>query len=99
MPGEKSPEPTPDGAARLFARGIWHGERLFEPGSKKLTLPGIPAGPIRLDLSCMRMGQTEGTPSWTARMIALRDSPALGLFRLAWLETFLRAADAEGSKS
>jgi hypothetical protein len=32
-------------------------------------------------------------------MIALRDSPALGLFRLAWLETFLRAADAEGSKS
>ena len=99
MPGEKTPEPQTDGAELLFARGIWHGERLLEPGSKSLSLAGIPAGPITLDLSCMRMGQTAGAPSWTARMLALRDSTSLGLFRLAWLETLLRAADAEGSKS
>jgi hypothetical protein len=28
----------------------------------------------------------------------LRDATHLGLFRLAWLETLLRSADAEGSK-
>jgi hypothetical protein len=51
----------------------------------------------------MRMGDAldaEGNPrpSWTTRALALRDAPALGIFRLAWLEALLRAADAEGSK-
>jgi|GEM_PF-3221589 len=34
----------------------------------------------------------------SATVLSLRDSPTLGLFRLAWLETLLRSADAEGSK-
>ena len=98
MPGEKSPDTPADGSDPLFARGVWHRERLLDPGTKRLALAGIPAGPITLDLSCMKMGETDGKPSWTSRMLALRDAPQLGLFRLAWLETILRAADAEGSK-
>ena len=46
----------------------------------------------------MQMGDQAGRPSWTSRMLTLRDATHLGLFRLAWLETLLRAADAEGSK-
>lgn len=45
----------------------------------------------------MRLGATAGSPTWTARVLSLRDAADLGLFRLAWLETFLRAADAVGS--
>ena len=35
--------------------------------------------------------------SWLARMIALRNSPEFGPFRLAYLETLLRAADMRAS--
>jgi CRISPR-associated endonuclease/helicase Cas3 len=40
-----------------------------------------------------------GTGSWTHRMAALRDSPDLGPFRLAWLESLLRAADGRASRT
>ena len=46
----------------------------------------------------MQMGEQAGRSSWTARMLTFREAESLGLFRLAWLETLLRAADAEGSK-
>jgi len=36
-----------------------------------------------------------GLPSWTERVLALRDS--VGPFRLAFLETLLRAADERAS--
>jgi CRISPR-associated endonuclease/helicase Cas3 len=98
MPGEKIPASPADGTAPLFARGVWHGERLPADASKRLSLEGFPAEPITLDLSCMQMGDQNGQPSWTSRIIALRDAPQLGPFRLAWLETILRSADAEGSK-
>lgn len=98
MPGEKAPDQQAGGAQPLFARGIWHGERLLDHGSKQLALAGIPTGPITLDLSCMKMGQSNGAPSWTARVISLRESPTLGIFRLALLEAVLRSADAEGSQ-
>lgn len=76
---------------RPYARGIWHGD----------TLPPVPLGaittlPVTLDLSFMQMGDGEHGPSWLARIIALRDR--LGPFRLAYLETILRAADAKGSQ-
>lgn len=99
MPGEKLPEPPADGGEPLFARGVWHGERLLDHGDRRLDLAEIPPGPITLDLSCMKLGQINGSPSWTARILTLRDSPDLGVFRLAWLETLLRAADAEGSNT
>jgi hypothetical protein len=46
----------------------------------------------------MQMGEQNGQPSWTSRTLSLRDASQLGLFRLAWLETLLRAVDAEGSQ-
>lgn len=82
-------EPAPDDD-RLFARGIWDGD----------PLPAVPLGAITtpaltLDLRFMRMGESELGPSWLARSIALRDR--FGPFRLAYLETLLRIADARAS--
>ena len=101
MPGETLPttaaaQPDPN---RLHARGVWQGDTLPGDPAKTINLDGVPAILPPLDLSLMRMGETNGSPSWTARVLALRDDPALGIFRLAWLETLLRAADAVGSKT
>ena len=111
MPGEKAPVPAasiasddestteaPVSGDLLFARGIWHGDPLPFDRTKKLHLDGFPAEPITLDLSCMQMGENAGQPSWTSRILALRDTPQTGIFRLAWLETLLRSADAMGSQ-
>ena len=98
MPGEQVPPKNSTGEV-LFARGIWDGEKLpAENSGKKLTIDGKIFEPVELNLSCMKMGEQEGNPSWTARTLSLRDHPQLGIFRLAWLETLLRAADAQGSK-
>jgi len=83
-------ELAPDGD-RLFARGIWDRD----------TLPPVPLGeittqPVTLDLSFMQMGEGPHGASWLARAVALRDR--LGPFRLAYLETVLRAADARASR-
>lgn len=98
MPGETAPPTAETDSESLFARGIWQGDRIPAEGSAPLALDGVPTSLPPLDLTPMRLGETNGAPSWTARMLALRDAPDLGLFRLAWLETLLRAADAEGSK-
>lgn len=87
LPDEKGPDETGE---RPFARGVWHGDEL-----PAVTLPGVPAEQLKLDLSFMRMGEGPHGPSWLARMIALRDR--LGPFRLAYLETLLRAADMRAS--
>ncbi|HMO64210.1 MAG TPA: CRISPR-associated endonuclease Cas3'' [Verrucomicrobiota bacterium] len=84
-------EPTPDGEDRLFARGVWHGDKLPTVPLGKITVPSV-----TLDLSFMQMGEGPHGPSWLARTIALRDR--LGPFRLAFLETLLRAADARASR-
>jgi CRISPR-associated endonuclease/helicase Cas3 len=101
FPGERQPEPD-----RLHARGIWQGDPLPGDPKKTLSIGEVPldsSSPLELDLSLMRMGDATDTsgnpcPSWTTRALSLRDSPDLGIFRLAWLETLLRAADAEGSQ-
>ncbi len=97
MPGERAPHEG-EGKEVLFARGIWDGDELFaEKCGKTLTLCGRVFGPVKLDLSCMRMGHQDGHSSWSSRALSLRDSPQLGVFRLAWLETLLRAADGRAS--
>ncbi len=77
----------PRDSERLFARGIWHGDKL-----PAIQFDGLAVPETTLDLSFMRMGEGPHGPSWLARTIALRDR--LGPFRLALLETLLRAADA-----
>jgi len=90
MPGEPEPE-NPD---RLFARGVWDGDQL-----PSVDLPdGQTTEPTKLDLAVMRVGDSSGGPSWLSRMISLRDEPALGPFRLPFLETLLRAADGRASR-
>lgn len=98
MPDETPPPAGATGEPPLFARGIWQGDRIPGENATPLALDGVPAQLPPLDLSLMRLGETNGAPSWTARVLSLRDASDLGLFRLAWLETLLRAADAEGSK-
>lgn len=100
MPGETVPTDTNNqpNTDRLHARGVWQGDIIPGKGAPPLALDGVPAQLPPLDLSLMRLGETDGAPSWSARVLSLRDATDLGLFRLAWLETLLRAADAEGSK-
>lgn len=87
FPGEA--EPDREDAHGLFARGVWHGDQL----------PAVDLGnggrsdPCELDLTPMRLG--EG--SWLERMLALRDDPDIGPFRLAFWESLLRVADWRGS--
>ncbi len=88
LPQEQGP-PGEDG--RPFARGVWDGD----------TLPAVSLGamltpPVTLDLGFMQMGTGQHGESWLSRTIALRDR--LGPFRLAYLETLLRAADATASR-
>lgn len=98
MPGEQVPPQNSNGEI-LFARGVWQNDTLpAENSGKKLTLDGKNFKPIELDLSCIKMGEQNGNPSWSTRVLSLRDDSQLGIFRLAWLETLLRAADAQGSK-
>jgi CRISPR-associated endonuclease/helicase Cas3 len=75
----------------LFARGIWQDDVIHAVPLDEFTAPEI-----SLDLSFMQMGEGQHGPSWLCRTVALRDR--LGPFRLAFLETVLRAADARASR-
>jgi len=87
LAGEEAP-PEP---GRLYARGIWDGE----------TLPacdlgdGLRLAETLLSLAPIRLGAHKGEPSWSARVLALRDR--FGPFRLAYLEMLVRAADVRAT--
>ncbi len=87
-------EPLPQPSHRRFARGIWEGDEMPE-----ILLPDghvIPARPLRLAWN--ELGEHPETgPSWLARMLALRDDPQLGPFRIAMLEAIVKAADERAS--
>lgn len=86
MPDETKPEEL----ERLYARGVWDGDELLP-----FTMPdGRRTRGVALDLSVMRLGRG----SWLERVLALRDSPQLGPFRLAMLETVVRIADWRASE-
>ncbi len=93
------------GRVRLGVRSMpaeQHGRVLgIAPGD---VLPAITlvSGMIpesKLDLSLLEVGHGDGGPSWTARALALRDRPGLGVFRLATLEALVRMADWAASRS
>jgi CRISPR-associated endonuclease/helicase Cas3 len=90
LPNEERPaEPS-----TRFARGVHEGDLI-----PKADLGGgvvVPATAIRLNY--MDLGEsTELGPSWLARMLGLRDRPDLGPFRLALLESVVKAADERAS--
>ncbi len=91
MPQEKASRENPE---LLFARGIRDGDELPETAlGGGVTMPAS-----KLSLSYMMLGEDDATgPSWLARMLALRDSPELGPFRLAFLEALMRVADWRAS--
>lgn len=76
-----------------FARGIWDDDELPEVELGD----GVKTAAIKLNLEPMFLGSSEnGARSWLERMIAVRDQ--LGIFRLAFLECLIRAADVRASK-
>jgi CRISPR-associated endonuclease/helicase Cas3 len=84
LPNEKPPN-DPD---TPFALGVHHGDTL-----PVVDLGGESCPAITLDLTPMRLG---GDRSWTAAALSLREE--IGPFRLAYLESLLRAADLWASQ-
>lgn len=90
MPDEQKP---PDQMIR-FARGVWDGDIIEE-----VSLGGGVIVPrTELDLSYMELGDGSRGPSWSARVLGLRDHVDLGPFRLAYLEAIVKGADERASR-
>ena len=90
LPRETAPKNGRAGAR--FARGVWEGDELppFDLGGGERWEGG------RLRLSIMELGWDDVShESWTERTRELL--ARLGPFRLAWLETLLRASDWRAS--
>jgi CRISPR-associated endonuclease/helicase Cas3 len=93
LPGEDRPRDNEGKPLDVkFARGIWDGEEL-PPADLG---DGLHEERVTLDLEPMLLGASEdGARSWLDRAITLRDE--LGVFRLAFLEALIRAADVRAS--
>jgi len=89
MPDEYRPESE----TIHFARGVWDGDLVPETDLGG----GIEVPPTVINLSSMELGETVSGRSWLARMIELRDSTSIGVFRLGYLESLLKAADERSS--
>ncbi len=88
LPDEK--EPIEKG--RLFARGVWDGDRL--PGCVFSDDERVGEQVVKLDL--MQIGEGPLGPSWTARTQGLLKRH--GPFQLAWWEALVRLADWRASR-
>jgi len=87
------PEEREAPGGRLFARGVWDGDRL--PVVQFVDGETIPEVELKLDL--MQLGDGPQGPSWTTRTQELLK--ALGPFQLAWYEALVRIADWRASRS
>jgi CRISPR-associated endonuclease/helicase Cas3 len=85
MPEES---PIPDDTKKLFASGVWHGDKLrtADLGENVLTES------VELSLKPMQLGDDN---SWTRMTLDLLKG--FGPFKLAYLEAILRAADCRAS--
>lgn len=87
-------ETRPDSTSGRFARGIWDDDELPEADLGD----GVVTRKLKLNLEPMLLGRgTDGEVSWLERMLALRDR--IGIFRLAFLECLIRAADVQASSN
>jgi CRISPR-associated endonuclease/helicase Cas3 len=85
-------ETRPEQEGAKFARGIHDDDEL--PAA--FLGDGVQKEAIKLNLEPMLLGRSAtGAASWLERMLALRDQ--LGVFRLAYLECLIRAADVQAS--
>ena len=96
--GPNEPPPERDGRTLpdvRFARGVWDGDRLpaVDLGD------GVTVEETELSLAVMELGQdASGSESWATRVLALRDDPGLGPFRLGFLEAIIKCADERASR-
>ena len=90
LPNEKRPIDL----SKRFARGVHEGDLI--PEADLGDVVPVPVTAIRLDYMDLG-GSDELGPSWLARMLGLRDRPDLGPFRLALLESIIKAADERAS--
>jgi CRISPR-associated endonuclease/helicase Cas3 len=88
-PDETRPDNTDAGAR--FALGVVDGDSLPAVRTPIGTTPAV-----TLDLAPMELGAVD---SWTHAAARLRDDPALGPFRLGFLEALLRVADWRASSA
>ncbi len=88
LPAEEEP---PD-ADRMYARGVWDGDRLPPVHFGERYIPET-----RLRLEVMRLGVGPQGASWVDRTRRLLDEA--GPFRLAWLEMLLRVCDCRASRA
>jgi CRISPR-associated endonuclease/helicase Cas3 len=84
-PEEVLPADAPSGTRVVL--GVVDGE----------TLPALDTPHGRLPATTLALDVLDAQPSWTSRACALRDDPALGPFRLAFLEALVRVADWRAS--
>lgn len=87
------PQETEAPDARLFARGVWDGDRL--PAMQFADGETVPEVELKLDL--MQLGDGPQGPSWTTRTQRLLK--AFGPFQLAWCEALVRIADWRASRA
>lgn len=96
LPNERAPldEHGSEDRSIRHARGVWEGDVLPEVDlGEGLVVPSS-----RITLRYMELGHDERTgPSWVSRVLALRDNPELGPFRLGFLEALIKCADERAS--
>jgi CRISPR-associated endonuclease/helicase Cas3 len=89
LPGEIKPGQE----GTKFARGVYDGDSL-----PHVRFDGSLKEPLTIDLEPMQLGLSPGgARSWMERMLDLRDRPDLGVFKLAYLEALMVAADCRAS--
>ncbi len=85
-------ENIPPDSEKRFAKGVWDGDYI-----KKVNLPGKEICDITLNLDIVELGETKSGNSWIKRIWDVINDQNVGVFRLAFLESILRASDQRAS--